>query len=37
MLEWEDGEPWGSRDKHHTSPGIKGELLDKVRGAGLQV
>jgi hypothetical protein len=37
MLGVKDGEPRGSRGKHHTSPGIKGELLDKVRDAGLQV
>jgi hypothetical protein len=32
---WEDGEHWGSGDKHHTSLGIKGEVLDKARGAGV--
>jgi hypothetical protein len=37
MVEREDVEPWGSGNKHHSSPGIKGELLDKVRGIGVQV
>jgi hypothetical protein len=37
MLGFEEGEQWGSGDEHHTTPGTKRELLDKVRGAGLQV
>jgi hypothetical protein len=36
MAGWNDGEPWGSGDRHQMSSGIKGEGLDMARGAGLQ-
>jgi hypothetical protein len=35
MLGFDEGEHWGSGDEHHTTPGTKRELLDKVMGAGL--
>jgi hypothetical protein len=36
MLGGNDGKHWGSGDEYRMTPGIQGERLDKVRGAGVQ-
>jgi hypothetical protein len=36
MVGWDDGEHWGSGERHPGTPGIQGRGLDKVRGAGVQ-